>query len=196
MISASPNRSRMAAVLTSDLLLIAALVTLDVAARLAPHAPNFTPVAASALFAAGVLRVRALALVVPFAAMLLSDAALGFSEWHVMAVVYGALALPAVLGGLVGRVRAPHVIVPVMLSCSLSFFAITNLAVWAFSGMYAPDIGGLVRCYVAALPFLQNTVAGDLFWVSLLFGGYWLVKAVSARPPVAAQGIGFRRSWP
>ncbi len=73
------------------------LVGLDIVARLAPHAPNFTPVAASALFAGTVLRGRALALSVPLAAMLISDLVLGCPDARVMGVVYAALALPALL---------------------------------------------------------------------------------------------------
>jgi hypothetical protein len=26
------------------------------------------------------------------------------------------------------------------------------------------------------LPFLQNTVAGDLFWTAVLFGGAWAIQ--------------------
>ena len=38
---------------------------------------------------------------------------------------------------------------------------------------------GLVKCYIAALPFLQqHAVAGDLFWGIVLFGGYWLAQNV------------------
>jgi hypothetical protein len=37
--------------------------------------------------------------------------------------------------------------------------------------MYPHDIAGLEACYVAAIPFFQNTLAGDLFYVTLLFGG-------------------------
>ena len=73
------------------------LVGLDVVARL-PHAPNFTPVAASALFAGAVLRSRVSALAVPIAAMLINDLVLGCPDWRIMAVVYAALAAPAVLG--------------------------------------------------------------------------------------------------
>ena len=58
MMSMSPFRIRLPAAIRSDFLLIVLLVALDVGARLAPHAPNFTPVAATALFAASVLRVR------------------------------------------------------------------------------------------------------------------------------------------
>jgi hypothetical protein len=63
----------------------------------------------------------------------------------------------------------------------LLFFATTNFAVWAFSGMYAPDLHGLVHCYVAALPFLWNTVAGDMLWTTLLFGTWWSAKFLLAQ---------------
>jgi hypothetical protein len=68
--------------------------------------------------------------------------------------------------------------VAAMLSCSLIFFVSTNFAVWAFSGMYPPTWQGLTQCYVAALPFLDKTVLGDLFWTAVLFGGVWLAQRV------------------
>src|SRR5262249_3823053 len=67
-----------------------------------------------------------------------------------------------------------------VLSSSLLFFATTNFAVWAFSGMYAHDLHGLVLCYVAALPFLWNTVAGDMLWTALLFATWWSAKFLLA----------------
>jgi hypothetical protein len=160
---------------STELALAVSLVGLDVLARLAPHAPNFTPLAASALFAGAVLRSRALALAVPLAAMLVSDLVLGGYDWRVMGVVYAALALPALLGRW-GRGRSAIVLAPLALSSSLIFFATTNFAVWTFSGIYTHDLSGLIHCYVAALPFLQNTVMGDVFWTTLLFGGWWSAK--------------------
>lgn len=159
----------------TELLLVVSLIALDVLARLIPHAPNFTPVAATALFAGRMLRIRPLALLVPVMGMLLSDAVIGLYDWRVMSVVYGSLALPAVVGMLSRNVRVPALIAQVM-SCSLFFFAASNFAVWAFSGMYAPDLTGLIQCYVAALPFLQNTVTGDLTWAAMLFGMVWFVR--------------------
>src|ERR1700751_5249579 len=53
-----------------ELSLVMSLVGLDIVARLAPHAPNVTPIAASAMFAGMALRSRALALAVPIAALL------------------------------------------------------------------------------------------------------------------------------
>src|SRR5262245_1545123 len=163
----------------NELTLAMGLVGFDVIARLAPHAPNFTPVAASALFAGAVLRSRTLALAVPLAAMVISDLVLGWHDWRVMGVVYASLALPALLG-MWGRAQAAIVLLPLALSSSLLFFATTNFAVWAFSGMYAHDLHGLMHCYIAALPFLHNALLGDMFWTTLLFGAWWGARSLLA----------------
>jgi hypothetical protein len=165
-----------------ELSLAMSLVGLDIVARVAPHAPNVTPIAASAVFAGMVFRSRALALAVPIAALLLSDLVVGSYDWRIMGVVYAALALPA-LAARWGRARPVVVLAPLVLSSSLLFFATTNFAVWAFSGMYAHDFHGLVLCYVAALPFLWNTVAGDMLWTTLLFGTWWSAKLLLAPAP-------------
>src|SRR5476649_1102588 len=81
-----------------DLALVAFLIGLDVAARLLPHAPGFLPVAASGLFAARILRVPALAILVPVLAMILSDAALPVEDWRIQAVGFVAIAIPAIAG--------------------------------------------------------------------------------------------------
>lgn len=169
-----PNRTR--ADLWMDLALVAFLIGFDVVARLAPHAPGFLPVAASALFAGRMLRIPALAVIVPLAAMMLSSAVLGPDDWRISLIVYVAISLPAVAGMLSRRWSGIAATVAVMVPCSLAFFAISNFAVWAFSGIYSLDFAGLTQCYVAALPFLQNTVAGDLFWTGVLFGGAWVIQ--------------------
>ena len=173
------SQSRGSAILWTELALVACLIGVDVIARLLPHAPDFTPIAATALFAGAVLRIRALALLVPLAAMLAGDAVLGFYDWRVMSVVYVAFALPAIAGWLMRRWRAPLAFVPAIVASSLIFFVATNFAVWAFGGLYPHNLEGLAECYIAALPFLRNRIAGDLFWATLLFGGYHLVRAMA-----------------
>jgi len=162
--------------LRMDLALMAFLIGFDVIARLLPHAPDFTPVAASALFAGRMLRIPALAPAVPLAAMALSGIALGGDYWQVTLVVYAAMTVPALVGIYSRRWGGAAPIAATMVSCSLFFFAASNFAVWAFSGMYPLTWEGLVACYVAALPFLERTVLGDLFWAGVLFGGAWLVQ--------------------
>jgi len=71
--SFSFRQARVARAFGGDALIVAGLIGLDVGARLLPHAPDLTPVAATALFAASVLRNRALAVLVPIAGMMLGD---------------------------------------------------------------------------------------------------------------------------
>ena len=73
-----PKAAQSSNVLWTDLALVAFLIGFDVVARLLPHAPGFLPVAASALFAARMLRIRPLAIVVPVAAMAISSLAFGW----------------------------------------------------------------------------------------------------------------------
>jgi hypothetical protein len=59
------------------------------------------------------------------------------------------------------------------------FFLISNFGVWATQGMYPMTASGLVECYVAAIPFFGNQIAGDLFFSGILFGAYETLKKVS-----------------
>jgi hypothetical protein len=172
----TPNTARAPSVLWTDLLLVAFLIGFDVLARLLPHAPGLWPFAASALFAGRMLRIPVLAVVVPIAAVLLSNVVLAGDDWRITLVVCAAVTLPAFAGMLTKRWRGALPVVGAMLSCSLIFFVATNFAVWAFGGLYPFTFEGLVQCYVAALPFLDKTVFGDLFWTAVLFGGAFAIN--------------------
>jgi len=159
-----------------DLLLVGFLIALNVAARLLPHAPGFLPVAASGLFAARVLSIPVLALLVPILGMILSDAVLPGEDWRIQAVGFAAITIPAIAGMATRRWHGVVPVVATMVPCSVLFFLLSNGAVWTFSGMYPLSLSGLAQCYVAALPFLDKTILGDLFWTGVLFGGAWLVQ--------------------
>src|SRR4029079_8764176 len=104
----------------------------------------------------------------------LSDLVLGF--YHGVVTVYASVALIVVLGWLVlGRVSSLRVGAAAIAS-SVLFFVITNFGVWLFTGFYPLTMAGLATCYIAAIPFFQNTVVGDLFYSVLLFGGFALLE--------------------
>jgi hypothetical protein len=42
--------------------------------------------------------------------------------------------------------------------------------------MYEKSWAGLLSCYTAGLPFFWNTLAGDLFFTAVLFGGFAVVN--------------------
>ncbi|HET7259019.1 MAG TPA: DUF6580 family putative transport protein, partial [Candidatus Acidoferrum sp.] len=48
----------------------------------------------------------------------------------------------------------------------------------AFGLSYPRTSAGLLSCYVAGIPFFWNTLAGDVLYASLLFGGFALAERV------------------
>jgi hypothetical protein len=155
------------------LVLISAIVA-AAALRLVPHPPNFSPIDAMALFSGAYLGRRALAFAAPLAALLLSDLVLGF--YSGMWVQYLTVALVVLLSWLALKRVSPLRIGVAAGASSVLFFLVTNLGVWLLSGMYPQTLPGLGACYVAAIPFFQNTLAGDLFYSGLLFGGFALLE--------------------
>ena len=156
--------------------LIALLSAIAAAAalRIVPHPPNFTPIGAMALFSGVYLRRRPLALVAPFAAMLLSDSVIGFHSG--IPFVYASFALIVLLGwSAISRI-AVLPIAGATIASSVLFFIITNFGTWLLGGIYPHTWAGLGACYIAAIPFFQNTLAGDLFYAALLFGGFALAE--------------------
>ena len=153
---------------------------LTILVRLSPHAPNIVPVGALALWCGAYLP-KKWGLIAPIAVMLVSDAVIGFYNPGLMASVYASFVLIAVIGwSMRGKVSAGMVVL-YSLAGSVSFYLITNFAVWSLSSWYAHNLSGLISAYVMGLPFFRNTLAGDLLYNSLFFGAYALVKVLATR---------------
>ncbi|MFP7723480.1 DUF6580 family putative transport protein [Lysobacter sp. A3-1-A15] len=178
------NRSA-ASLLSPGPLALAGLIALAALSRVLPHPPNFSPVAAVALFAGAYFASRAWAFIVPLAALALSDLVLAsmhgglYANWFSGSgiwLVYGCIALTTAMGlGLQGRVSGGRVL-GYSLAGSVLFFLVTNFGAWLGSPMYPKTVGGLGAAYVAGVPFFQWTVAGTLFYSALLFGGFELLR--------------------
>jgi len=142
--------------------------------RIIPHWPNFTPIAAIALFGGTFLKRKDLAFMVPVAAMLLSDLLLGFHS--TMLPVY--LSFIAIVGfGLILQHRLTVVnTLSASLAASVLFYLVTNFASWSSGLMpYSMNVAGLMQSYIAGLPFFFNGMLGDLFYTSVLFGSLYFV---------------------
>ena len=153
-------------------LVLVGFILTAAALRLVPHPPNFTPIAALALFGGAHFSHRWAALGVPLAALLIGDLIIGF---HVtMPVVYVSFALVVGLGR---WLRPGQGILPVtgaVLAASILFFILTNFGVWVLLSSYPKTLAGLGACYTAALPFFGNTLMGTAFYTAALFGGFAL----------------------
>jgi hypothetical protein len=165
-----------------------AIIVLAALSRFLPHPFNFTPIAAIALFGGAYFTNRWQAIVLPMAAMLLSDTIIelkGEMGFHSgTAMVYGAFALVAILGMISLQKITPLRVVSSALTSSLIFFLITNCAFFypvpevidPTMISYPHTFVGLMASYTAGIPFLRNQILGDLFFSSVLFGGFALLQ--------------------
>ena len=151
------------------------LILLGVVLRFLPHPANFAPIAAIGLFS-GCYLMKRYAFVLPLTAMLISDIFIGFYSWKIMLSVYLSFALVGLIGVWLKNHKSVYTIAGGTLLGSVTFFVITNLAVWAFGMLYPHSWDGLIACYTAAIPFFKNTVMGDMFYVGALFGSYEVVR--------------------
>jgi len=171
--------------LSAGPLTLAAMIFVAALSRVLPHPPNFSPIEAVALFGGAYFAKRHWALLVPLAAMFLSDMVLGllrgglYLEYFTSAgylLVYACILLSTLLGfGLRGKVGASRVL-GYSLAGSLLFFVVTNFGVWLSSPAYPQNAAGLLAAYVAGVPFFQWTVLGTLFYSALLFGGFEMLR--------------------
>ena len=156
-------------------ILVISFILIGVGFRFLPHAPNFTPIAAIALFG-GVYFSKKIALVLPLTIMVLSDIFIGYYEIGIMLSVYLSFLVCVLLGFYLKKNKKWQIILGSAFLCSLVFYLITNFAVWLFSPWYVKDFSGLITCYVVALPFFKNTVLGDFIYIPVFFGAYESVK--------------------
>jgi len=163
-------------------LVLAAVIGFAVLTRLLPHPPNFAPITAAAVFGGVTFLSRRWAVLVPLAALLLSDLIRevlyqnGLAEqWGLyrgMWTVYGTTALVALAARLARGTCSPLTVAGVTLAGSCLFFAVTNFAYWAEGATYPHTADGLATCYAAALPFFRNSLLGDAFYATVLFGAW------------------------
>jgi hypothetical protein len=164
------------------------IVLLAAASRLIKHPFNFTPIAAMALFAGCYLH-KKWGMALPLAAMLVSDYFIGFYDWQVMTSVYVSVALSFVIGWYLSRRLKWYNVAFASLASSVTFFIITNFAVWAFFNWYPHTLAGLLNCFTLALPFFRNTLLGDLVYSGILFGAYELALFLAAKRKTAKELI-------
>jgi len=155
-------------------LLALALIAIAAALRMAPHPWNFTPVGAMALFSGAVLKDRRLAFIFPLVALFAGDVFIGFHK--LMPIVYASFLINVAIGLWLRDRRTVARISLATLLGSTQFFLVTNFAVWWLLHSYTKTASGLAACYLAGLPFFWNTLAGDAFYATLLFGGFALAE--------------------
>lgn len=157
---------------------------------------GFAPHLAMAVFGGSVIRDRRIAFAMPILSLLVSDAV-----YHVL-YLNGLFGIPGLYSGQVSNyvliglltiigffVRRDSLsqVLAGSVAAPLVYFLASNAMVWlGGDGFGRPrTFNGLLQCYADALPFLQTSLIGTLFFSALLFGGLHLYSAYGSRKAVA-----------
>lgn len=143
--------------------------------RLVPHAPNFTPLLAIALWLGSQRVSKVMSTAILLGSLMISDLLIGTHP--LMPVIYASLIVLLFSGDFLqdkilfsksNFVRNTCAWLFAALFGSVFFFITTNLAVWWSSGMYPRTTTGLTECFVLALPFFNNTLTSTLIFSGVL----------------------------
>ncbi|MEP7267586.1 MAG: DUF6580 family putative transport protein [Saprospiraceae bacterium] len=165
--------------------LVLGLLLGGILSRLIPHIPNFTALGATALFAGALLQPKWIAYFLPLMALWISDLFLNngmyknmypeaYTGWVWMGNiwVYISFFLITLLGRkIITKIGFKSIFISGV-SASLIFFLLTNFGVWYHNPIWPQNLSGLFGCYIFAIPFFWNTLAGDLIFSGMIFGIY------------------------
>ena len=164
---------------------------------------GFAPQMAMALFAGAVIKDKKWAFILPLLSMLISDVLYqllyinglteikGFytGQWTNYLVIAGI----TLFGFLLKKISVLKV-AAFSLSGSILFFLASNFTVWlGGGGLSRPKtFDGLMLCYYDGLAFLRdygliksfygNLFIGDLFFCTILFGSYYIIRKTVLQP--------------
>lgn len=164
---------------TPRFIFISSTIFLAAVSRLLPHIPNFTPVAAMALFGGVYFTDKKWAFIIPLMALFLSDAAMelffGYGFHNTMLYVYAGFVLTTLIGVMIRNSVKPRTILVASLVSSVLFFLVTNFGYWVSLGS-PMGYAGLTAAYVQGIPFFRYSLFGDLFYNAILFGAFYLAQ--------------------
>lgn len=147
-------------------------VAFAIAIRFIPHPWSFTPVAACLLFfgARGSRRMMWLPLVLLAASdVVLTKYVYALTMSWDQYVTWAWYAAILLLGTTLKDRQKPAWLIGASLTSSVSFFVVSNFAVWAATNLYPKTWAGLMTCYTIGLPFFRRSVEGDLLFTGAFF---------------------------
>lgn len=159
-------------------------------ARFLPLPFSFAPVTAALLYF-GARRPRK-EMWVPVAALAaagiyLSRSYYGYAVSADLLITWAWYAGMVLLGGMLAKNASALRVGAASLAGSVSFFLLSNFAVWAVWSMYPKNLGGLMACYIAGVPFFRNAIVSDLFFAAVFFGIGYLVTQRQEAGVIAAR---------
>ncbi len=167
--------------LRRDMVMFCALAIFGIVCAAWIDIHNVKPIAAVALFGGVLFGRKIFAVACPLLLLWVTVFGTASATWPVQLAVAGGLLFGALAGRFIrdevrrdicGRaVLSPAIkLATASILSSLIFFFVSNFGWWAFTGFYPSTPAGLIGCLLSGIPFLANTVLGDLCFNAVLFG--------------------------
>ena len=157
--------------------LILIYIVFGILAKILPHPSSVTPLNNLFLHAGSKLT-KGMAVIVTLIATVLADIILSylygypiFGYWSFF--TYSGFVAIALLGSKLFLNSSPTKLICFVVSSSLIFWVWTNFGCWLIMPNYSKDLPGLISCYTMALPFLKNSLLGDLAWSLIVFNSVY-----------------------
>ena len=169
-------------------MLLTLLILLASFSRVIPHILNFSPLGAIGIFGAAHFNKKWHAIIIPIAATWISDLFINnviyaryypTFTWFYQGFYwqYAAYILITLFGIFIykNKINLTNITFGAIGS-GIIFFLVSNAGCWVGNSFYAQNFSGLLSCYAAGIPFYKGTLLGDIFYTTILFGGYYILQ--------------------
>ena len=157
-----------------NLIMPTILFGLLVLSRMITDIPNFTATIALVMFTGYLIQNRLLSILIVLTSQVVSDLYLGI--YSSMIFVYAAYISIVLLSPIImNKINTKSVIFSSIISPSI-FFIISNFGVWLTGSMYTFNLSGLITCYVAGIPFFDESLISTILFALTIFSIMKLIR--------------------
>ena len=160
---------------------------------------NLTPLFAIGLFSGAFYSSRLNSVLATLAMMFVADIGIWIASGDMSRAifypgqwgVYLALAICPIIGFSLRSNRNVFKVIGCVFGTGLTFFLVSNFAVWVAFDTYPHTLDGLITCYARAIPFAKNDLLGTAVVSSILFSPM-CVRIVSESPAESRSSEEFK----
>ena len=161
----------------NDLMIPIIMMTLLVISRMISDIPNFTATIALIMFTSYLIRDKFLSVLVILVSQIISDLYIGI--YSSMFFVYGAYVFIALLSPIImNKLSFKSVLISPLVTPTI-FYIVSNFGVWITGSTYPLSLDGLIMCYVAGIPFFDETLLSTVVFSVTI---YVMMKLIVKEP--------------
>ena len=161
----------------NNLMIPIIMMTLLVISRMISDIPNFTATIALIMFTSYLIRDKFLSVLVILVSQIISD--LYIVIYSSMFFVYGAYVFIALLSPIImNKLSFKSVLISSLVTPTI-FYIVSNFGVWITGSTYPLSLDGLIMCYVAGIPFFDETLLSTVVFSVTI---YVMMKLIVKEP--------------